>query len=82
MNEVADLFDDPQLRYREFFAEVAHPTANATIRVPGPPYRLASVSGPRPMTAGAGQDGSRQILASELGLTASHLDELVAAGVV
>jgi hypothetical protein len=34
------------------------------------------------MAAGAGQDGSRQILASELGLTASHLDELVAAGVV
>ncbi len=82
VNEVADLFGDPQLRYREFFAEVAHPTANATIRVPGPPYRLASVSGPRPMTASAGQDGSRQILASVLGLTASHLDELVAAGVV
>ncbi|MEF2557383.1 CoA transferase [Aurantimonas sp. C2-5-R2] len=39
--KVADLFDDAQLRHREFFRAVSYDASGVTARAPGAPYKLS-----------------------------------------
>jgi crotonobetainyl-CoA:carnitine CoA-transferase CaiB-like acyl-CoA transferase len=39
INSMEDVFNDPHLAAREFFAEVDHPVAG-TLRYPGPPFKM------------------------------------------
>jgi benzylsuccinate CoA-transferase BbsE subunit len=48
VNEVADLFEDAQLRARGFFRDVTVPEVDRAIRVPGRPYRIDGDRGPAP----------------------------------
>jgi benzylsuccinate CoA-transferase BbsE subunit len=41
VSRVGDLAEDPQLIFRNFFTDVAHPTLGRSLRFPGAPYRLS-----------------------------------------
>jgi benzylsuccinate CoA-transferase BbsE subunit len=41
VSKIGDLVDDPQLVFRQYFAEVAHPALGRSLRMPGAPYRMS-----------------------------------------
>jgi benzylsuccinate CoA-transferase BbsE subunit len=41
VSKIGDLADDPQLVFRQFFADVPHPALGRALRLPGAPYRLS-----------------------------------------
>src|SRR5581483_7806669 len=50
INDIRQVFDDPQVRHRAMVVEVAHPTAGP-VRLPAiPELRAAGVVGPAPVT--------------------------------
>ncbi len=60
VSRVGDLADDPQLIFRRFFADVAHPALGRPLRFPGAPYRLSepvwSIDGAAPRAGEHGAD--------------------------
>ena len=80
INSVAEALASPQTTARGMVTTVAHPTAGE-VALTGVPFRMfgtpAAIRRPPPTL---GQH-SREVLASELGLDAATISELVAAGV-
>jgi benzylsuccinate CoA-transferase BbsF subunit len=76
-----DLADDPQLRHREHFVQLSHPT-HGTTTVEGSRFRLsrtpAQVTGSAPTL---GRD-NQHVLETLLGYSEERITQLVAAGVV
>jgi crotonobetainyl-CoA:carnitine CoA-transferase CaiB-like acyl-CoA transferase len=78
----AAIEQDPQLEHRGFLNRVVHPVTGEH-RVPGLPFRLASVSGPWVTTAAPtlGQH-NEEVLIGELGLTEDDFTVLKEKGIV
>ena len=72
---------DPQLNYRQFYADVQHDSAGK-FRYPGPPYRF-SATGPLPFRP-APQLGqhNEEVLAGELGISPADLDRMGREGTI
>ena len=72
---------DPQLTYRQFYADVEHDSAGK-FRYPGPPYRLSG-TGPLPYRP-APQLGqhNEEVLAGELGISPADLDRMGREGTI
>jgi crotonobetainyl-CoA:carnitine CoA-transferase CaiB-like acyl-CoA transferase len=80
VHTLADLLQSEQLRAREYFHEVDHPTAGRQTS-PGPPFRMSEVqwrAGRAPLLG----EHNREVYCGELGLSAEGLARLRAAGVV
>lgn len=79
INDIAEVFADPQVRHRGMAAEVEHPTAGR-IRLPGVPVKFAGtparIQGPPPRL-GEHTDG---VLRRVLGLGDAEIAELRASG--
>jgi crotonobetainyl-CoA:carnitine CoA-transferase CaiB-like acyl-CoA transferase len=79
INDIGQVFDDPQVRHREMAVEVEHPTAGR-VRLPGIPVKFAGtparVQGPPP-TLGQHTD---EVLRDVLGLSPAAIAELRASG--
>jgi CoA:oxalate CoA-transferase len=80
LNDVGDLLDDPHLRERGFFCELAHPLAGAA-RYAGVPFRMSATPGglqrPAPLL---GADNA--LVLGALGQSSDDLLALASAGVV
>ena len=72
---------DPQLTYRQFYADVEHDSAGK-FRYPGPPYRFSG-TGPLPFRP-APQLGqhNEEVLAGELGISPADLDRMGREGTI
>jgi crotonobetainyl-CoA:carnitine CoA-transferase CaiB-like acyl-CoA transferase len=79
INDIRQVFEDPQVRHREMAVEVEHPTAGR-VRLPGVPVKFgrtpARVAGPPPLL---GQH-TGEVLREVLGLTDAEVAGLRAAG--
>jgi glutaryl-CoA transferase len=79
INDIGQVFDDPQVRHREMVVDVDHPTAGR-VRLPGIPVKFgdtpARVQGPPP---NLGQH-TDEVLREVLGLSPTAIAELRAAG--
>jgi|DewCreStandDraft_1066081.scaffolds.fasta_scaffold00775_35 crotonobetainyl-CoA:carnitine CoA-transferase CaiB-like acyl-CoA transferase len=82
VNSPADVLADRQLNERGFFQAVEHPELGATIRYPGPPYRLHGTPARiwrRPPRVG---EHNREVYVGELGLTEAELATLAGIGAI
>jgi crotonobetainyl-CoA:carnitine CoA-transferase CaiB-like acyl-CoA transferase len=81
INDIAQVFADPQVRHRAMVVEVDHPTAGR-VRLPGMPVKFATTptrgQGPPPLLG----EHTDQVLRCVLGLTAAAIAELRASGAV
>ncbi|MGH7321270.1 MAG: CaiB/BaiF CoA transferase family protein [Candidatus Rokuibacteriota bacterium] len=81
INDVGQVFADPQAQHRGMAVEVDHPTAGR-VRLPGIPVKFggtpARVQGPPPLLG----EHTDVVLAEILGLTAADIAELRADGVI
>jgi crotonobetainyl-CoA:carnitine CoA-transferase CaiB-like acyl-CoA transferase len=79
INDIAQVFEDPQVRHRAMAVEVDHPTAGR-VRLPGIPVKFggtpAAVQGPPP---NLGQH-TDEVLREALGLSPAAIAELRASG--
>ena len=79
INDIGQVFEDPQVRHREMAVEVDHPTAGR-VRLPGIPVKFggtpAAVQGPPP---NLGQH-TDEVLRDVLGLSTAAIAELRASG--
>ncbi len=79
VNTVAEVFDDPQVKFREMIQEIPHPTLG-TIRLPGFPTKLegtpASVLRHPPLMG----EHTLEIL-TEIGFSKEEVSDLVARGI-
>jgi CoA:oxalate CoA-transferase len=78
INDLRQVFDDPQVRHREMAVEVDHPTAGR-VRLPGIPVKFAGpgpVQGPPP---NLGQH-TDEVLREALGFSPAAIAELRASG--
>ncbi|MBB3751784.1 crotonobetainyl-CoA:carnitine CoA-transferase CaiB-like acyl-CoA transferase [Mycolicibacterium sp. BK634] len=82
MYRATDLHDDPQLRSRNVFADMAHPLFDAPLPTEsGPaPYRHIPPAPQRPAPL-PGAD-TRRVCADVLGMTGDDIDKLIADGVL
>ena len=80
VNTVADLLDSTHLAERGFFRSIDHPAAGA-FRYPGPPARM-SATPPAPVRSPLLGEHTAEVLGTMLGLGATDLARLAAAGVV
>jgi len=82
VNNPKDIVDDPQMKHRRWLRDCEHPELGATLRYPGPPYRLSETPWRirrRPPLTG---EHNREVYAGELGLSGDELAALQQAGVV
>ncbi|HEX2499888.1 MAG TPA: CoA transferase [Methylomirabilota bacterium] len=79
INDIGQVFDDPQVRHREMAVEVDHPTAGR-VRLPGIPVKFTgtptAIQGPPP---NLGQH-TDEVLRDVLGLSPAAIAELHASG--
>jgi crotonobetainyl-CoA:carnitine CoA-transferase CaiB-like acyl-CoA transferase len=79
INDIGQVFDDPQVRYRGMVVEADHPTAGR-IRLPGVPVKFggtpARVQGPPPNLG----EHTDEVLREVLGLSAAAIQDLRASG--
>lgn len=82
VNDLAAVLDDPQLRSRGFFTDVADPELRRKLTYPGLPYRMSAtpLAGPRPAPR-RGADNVA-VYATEAGLTEAELESLAQRGVI
>jgi crotonobetainyl-CoA:carnitine CoA-transferase CaiB-like acyl-CoA transferase len=76
--DTTEVFDDPHLEARDFFATLDHPTKGELL-VMKPPFRMSNgdvALTPAPLV---GQH-TRQVLAEDLGLGDDEIDELIQQG--
>jgi formyl-CoA transferase len=80
INTIPDLLASDHLRARDYFQRIGHPLAGEQT-YPGAPIRMSSIEwtpGRAPLLG----EHTREVLCDELGLTATELTRLRAAGVV
>ncbi|HEV8306204.1 MAG TPA: CoA transferase [Methylomirabilota bacterium] len=81
INDIGQVFADPQVQHREMAAPLEHPTAGR-IRLPGIPVKFgatpARIQGPPPRLG----EHTDQVLRDVLGLGAADIAELRTAGVI
>jgi formyl-CoA transferase len=81
INDIRQVFEDPQVQHRQMAVAVEHPTAGR-VRLPGVPVKFAGsparVQGPPPLLG----EHTDAVLGGVLGLSGPELAELRAAGVV
>jgi CoA:oxalate CoA-transferase len=80
VHTISDLFESNQLRSRDYFKRVEHPTAGETT-LPGPPFRMSEVepsAGRAPLLG----EHNQELYCDEMGLTAVELVRLRTTGVV
>ncbi len=79
INDIAEVFADPQVRHRQMAVEVQHPTAGP-VRLPGIPVKFAgtpaAIQGPPPRLG----EHTDQVLRTVLGFTDADIAELRATG--
>jgi len=82
VNSIKELWDNPQLLERGFFAEVAHPEQETSFNYPGAPYKFSrslwQISRRAPLIG----EHNQQILGEELGFSMAEIAELVSRGVI
>src|SRR5262249_20488999 len=75
INDIAQVFGDPQVQHRAMAVAVDHPTAGP-VRLPGIPVKFATtparVQGPPPVLG----EHTAQVLARVLGLTGAEIADL------
>ncbi|KUK79805.1 MAG: Uncharacterized protein XD94_1293 [Mesotoga prima] len=80
INNVADLFEDEQIKAREMIVEVSH--RNGTVKMPGVPIKFsetpASISGPAPLLG----EHNEEIYSGMLGISLEEIEELHEKGVI
>ena len=80
INNVADLFEDEQIKAREMIVEVTH--RNGTVKMPGVPIKFsetpASISGPAPLLG----EHNEEIYSGMLGISLEEIEELHEKGVI
>ncbi len=77
-----DVVGNPQLNFRRWFTELAHPELAATLTYPGPPYRLCETPWRlrcRPPLIG---EHNHEVYCQGLGLSVDQLAALSGAGVI
>jgi len=79
INDLSQVVEHPQVKARGVFHEVQHPTAG-TIRCSGSPVRLSRTPALEPRAAPRLGQHTREVLTEMLGLDASEIDGLEAAG--
>jgi len=81
INDIGQVFADPQVRHRAMAVEVNHPTAGR-VRLPGIPVKFADTparaQGPPPLLG----EHTDEVLRTVLGLAGSQIAELRASGAV
>ena len=80
INNIADIFEDEQIRAREMIVEVPHRCGN--VKMPGVPIKFsdtpASIAGPAPLLG----EHNREVYAGMLGLSDLEMEELKAKGII
>ena len=77
----AEVLEDPQFVYRQFFVDVKHPMMGP-VKFPGAPFRMeATPWQPGEVAPTVGQDNTK-ILQNRLGLTEERLAELTFQGII
>ncbi|MBN2220007.1 MAG: CoA transferase [Kosmotogaceae bacterium] len=80
INNIADIFEDEQLKAREMIVEVPHRCGN--VKMPGVPIKFsdtpASIAGPAPLLG----EHNREVYAGILGLDDLEMEELKAKGII
>jgi benzylsuccinate CoA-transferase BbsE subunit len=82
VNEIGDLFDDPQLAARGFFRPVTPPELGREISVPGRPYRLEHETEVLPRPAPLPGEHTSAVLTGDLGIAEPEVRELAARGAI
>ena len=81
INDIGQVFADPQARHREMVVEVEHPTAGR-VRLPGIPVKFARtparVQGPPPRLG----EHTDEVLRDVVGLSEAEITELRSSGAV
>jgi len=80
INNIADIFEDEQIRAREMIVEVPHRCGN--VKMPGVPIKFsdtpASIAGPAPLLG----EHNREVYAGMLGLSDLEMEELKRKGII
>ncbi len=82
LNNPKDIVDNPQLAHRRWLRDCEHPELSATLRYPGPPYRLSETPwriARRPPLIG---EHNREVYLGGLGLSGDQLAALQQSGVL
>jgi benzylsuccinate CoA-transferase BbsE subunit len=69
VNDVADLFEDEQLRARDFFKPLAHPDLGRSFEIPGPAYHFSAAEAGITRAAPRLGEHTREVLEEWLGAT-------------
>ena len=81
INDLAEVFDDPQVRERGMRVDLPHPTAGS-VSVPGSALKMSATPPeyrcPPPLLG----EHTRDVLGERLGLDAQALDRLASRGVI
>lgn len=79
---IGDLFDNAQLKARQFFKEVEHPELGVKLIYPGPPYLLEKTPCRIRRRAPLIGEHNMEVFHDELGIPKKHLEALIAAEVI
>jgi formyl-CoA transferase len=82
VNDVADLVHDRQLRARDYFAAVAHPTLGRTLELPGAAYHFSATTAGIRTPAPAAGEHTDELLETLLGVDRAERDRLRREGVL
>lgn len=82
VNAPDKVFNDPQLRQRNFFVEVEHPELGCTLTYPGPPYKMVETPWRISRKAPLLGQHNKEVYTDELGLDEKQLEELKKKGVI
>lgn len=79
---VADLPENPQISFRDYWSEVNHPELNDTLTYPGPSVRVEQCPQQIHRRAPTIGEHNREIYEEELGLSTEQIDLLKVQGVI
>ncbi|MEX2229992.1 MAG: CoA transferase [Dehalococcoidia bacterium] len=82
VNDVADLVHDRQLRARDYFAAVAHPTLGRTLELPGAAYHFSATAAGIRTPAPAAGEHTDELLETLRGVDRAERDRLRREGVL
>jgi len=82
VNDIADLYADPQLRSRGFWRPLDHPALGRTVEVPAAPYQYSATPAALDRCAPELGEHNREVYLGLLGMGEAELAALAAEGVV